>query len=107
MDSMCMDLVEKHLQVSNPIGKAPFYVLVEVSGSQETHNQEKLDNFIEKVMSESYVSDGTVATDGAKFNSLWALRERIAEALNAEGTVYKVTHLASYPGSPPCAPSSK
>ena len=90
MDSMCMNLVEKHLHVSNPIHTSPFYVLVEVSGSQESHDREKLDSFLETVMEEGDVSDGTVATDRGKFNALWSLRERIAEALNAEGTVYKV-----------------
>lgn len=90
MDSMCMKLVEKHLHLSNPIHSAPFYMLIEVSGSEERHNREKLNKFLEVVMEEEHVSDGTVATDMSKVNSLWALRERIAEALNSEGTVYKV-----------------
>ena len=92
MDSMCMKLVEKHLCLSNPIHSAPFYMLIEVSGSEESHNREKLDKFLEVVMEDGHVSDGTVATDMSKVNSLWALRERIAEALNSEGTVYKVSH---------------
>lgn len=90
MDGMCMKLVEKNLRLSNPISHAPFYVLVEVSGSDERHDQEKLNGFLEAVMDRGYVSDGTVATDWSKVSALWALRERIAEALNLEGTVYKV-----------------
>lgn len=78
------------MHISNPISCAPFYVLVETSGSRDTHDQDKLNSFLETVMEEGYVSDGTVATDWSKVSVLWALRERIAEALNAEGTVYKV-----------------
>lgn len=87
-----MKLVEKHLLLSNPIHSAPFYMLIEVSGSEESHNRKKLNRFLEVVMEDGHVSDGTVATDMSKVNSLWALRERIAEALNTEGTVYKVSH---------------
>ena len=94
MDSMCLRLVEKHLHVTSPITEAPFYVLIEVSGSQESHDREKLDSFLERVMEEGDVNDGTVATDRGKLIALWSLRERIAEALNAEGTVYKVGHEA-------------
>ena len=86
-----MALVEKNLGLSNPISNAAFYVLVEVSGSQESHDREKLNWFLERVMEDGYVSDGTVATDWSKIHAVWALRERIAEALNAEGAVYKVS----------------
>jgi FAD/FMN-containing dehydrogenase len=87
-----MELVEKHLGLSNPISNAPFYVLVEISGSHEAHDREKLDGFLERVMEEGCVCDGTVAQDWSKIRAVWALRERIAEALNAEGAVYKVTY---------------
>lgn len=86
-----MELVEKNLGLSNPINDAAFYVLVEVSGSHETHDREKLDGFLERVMEEGCVCDGTVAEDWSKINAVWALRERIAEALNSEGAVYKVS----------------
>lgn len=85
-----MALVEKHLGLTNPISSAPFYVLVEVSGSHVDHDKEKLDFFLEKVMTDRSVADGTVATNWKKIHAVWELRERIAEALNAEGTVYKV-----------------
>ena len=88
-----MQLVEKNLGLSNPISSAEFYVLVEISGSHERHDREKLDGFLERVMEEGCVSDGTVAQDWSKIHAVWALRERIAEALNAEGAVYKVIYL--------------
>ena len=91
MDSICISLVEKNLGLSNPIGSAAFYVLVEVSGSHEGHDREKLNWFLERVMEDGCVNDGIVATDWSKIGAVWALRERIAEALNAEGAVYKVS----------------
>ena len=40
LDSYCMDLVENHLHLSNPISSAPFYTLVETSGSNDEHDKE-------------------------------------------------------------------
>lgn len=92
LDSTSMELVEKNLGLRNPISSAAFYVLVEVSGSHEAHDQEKLNGFLERVMEDGCVCDGTVAEDWSKIHAVWALRERIAEALNAEGAVYKVSY---------------
>ena len=36
------------------------------------------------------VPDGTVADDSSKIAALWGLRERMAEALQLDGFVYKV-----------------
>ena len=89
LDDFCMDLVEMHLGLHNPISKQPFYVLLETSGSNSTHDEQKLDAFLEKVMAESTAQDGTLATDLSKIKTVWDLRERIAEALMYCGTVYK------------------
>ena len=35
-----MEIVEKHLPHHNPISAYPFYVLVETSGSHESHDRE-------------------------------------------------------------------
>ena len=35
-----MEIVEKHLPHRNPISAHPFYVLVETSGSHESHDRE-------------------------------------------------------------------
>ena len=40
MDSCSMEIVEKHLPHHNPISAYPFYVLVETSGSHESHDRE-------------------------------------------------------------------
>ncbi|NXA27997.1 D2HDH protein, partial [Ibidorhyncha struthersii] len=102
MDEKCMGLVEKHLKLSSPVTGSPFYVLIETSGSSSTHDEEKLNNFLEQAMTSGLVTDGTVATDDKKIKAstwfiwislvhqaLWSLRERITEALTHDGYVYK------------------
>ncbi|NXC37560.1 D2HDH protein, partial [Penelope pileata] len=95
MDDKCMELVEKHLKLSNPVRGSPFYVLIETSGSNSTHDEEKLNSFLEQAMASGLVTDGTVAVDDKKikasfnFPTLWSLRERITEALTHDGCVYK------------------
>jgi len=41
------------------------------------------------MLSSGLVTDGTLATDQVKLQALWALRERISEALSQDGYVYK------------------
>ncbi|XP_040982697.1 D-2-hydroxyglutarate dehydrogenase, mitochondrial isoform X2 [Aquila chrysaetos chrysaetos] len=89
MDEKCMELVERHLKLSSPVTGSPFYVLIETSGSNSTHDEEKLNNFLEQTMTSGSVTDGTVATDDKKIKMLWSLRERITEALTHDGYVYK------------------
>ncbi|NXQ33696.1 D2HDH protein, partial [Alaudala cheleensis] len=88
MDEKCMELVERHLKLSSPVADSPFYVLIETSGSNATHDEEKLNNFLERAMASGLVTDGTVATDDKKIKASH-LRERITEALTHEGCVYK------------------
>lgn len=89
LDASCMSLVEKHLGLANPIAESPFYVVIETAGSNAAHDEEKLHNFLEKVMASSLVLDGTVATEEAKIKALWSIRERITEALRHDGYTYK------------------
>nr|POE87401.1 putative d-lactate dehydrogenase, mitochondrial [Quercus suber] len=67
----------------------PFYCLIETSGSNNEHDEEKLNNFLEHVMGEEIVSDGVVAQDETQLQSLWACREGISEASQHWGGVYK------------------
>ena len=39
MDSETMELVVTQLELVNPLGKSPFYVLIETSGSVEEHDK--------------------------------------------------------------------
>lgn len=70
-------------------GEHPFYVLIETSGSNAEHDQQKLEGFLEHIMSEEIVADGTVAENATQAANLWACREGIAECLNHWGGVYK------------------
>ncbi|XP_036410195.1 D-2-hydroxyglutarate dehydrogenase, mitochondrial isoform X2 [Megalops cyprinoides] len=89
LDSACMRLLEKHLKLVNPITESPFYIVIETAGSNAAHDEEKLHSFLEEVMESSLVTDGTVATEEAKIKALWALRERVTEALTHDGYTYK------------------
>ncbi|XP_068436497.1 D-2-hydroxyglutarate dehydrogenase, mitochondrial isoform X2 [Clinocottus analis] len=89
LDSECMRLLNMHLKLPNPISACPFYVVIETSGSDPTHDGEKLHNFLEEAMNSSLVTDGTVATEDSKIKALWSFRERVTEALTHEGFTYK------------------
>ncbi|KXZ53063.1 hypothetical protein GPECTOR_8g57 [Gonium pectorale] len=67
----------------------PFYVLVETHGSDEEHDRQKMERFLEAVMSDGCVADGTLASSEAQAAAIWRLREGIAEALARRGAVYK------------------
>lgn len=83
----CMKIAK---DLSIPLeGKYPFYVLIETSGSNPDHDQEKLESFLEHVMSEEIVADGVVAQDQTQATNLWTCREGIAESLAHWGSVYK------------------
>ncbi|XP_057599836.1 D-2-hydroxyglutarate dehydrogenase, mitochondrial isoform X3 [Hippopotamus amphibius kiboko] len=89
MDAACMELVRHHLRLACPVQESPFYVLIETSGSAAGHDAEKLSGFLEQVLGSGLVTDGTLATDQRRIQTLWALRERITEALSRDGYVYK------------------
>jgi FAD/FMN-containing dehydrogenase len=67
----------------------PFYCLIETSGSNSDHDNEKLQAFLEHVMGEGIVTDGVVAQDQTQINELWACREGVPESLGHWGGVYK------------------
>uniref|UniRef100_A0A7N8Y577 D-2-hydroxyglutarate dehydrogenase, mitochondrial n=1 Tax=Mastacembelus armatus TaxID=205130 RepID=A0A7N8Y577_9TELE len=89
LDSECMRLLNTHLRLPNPISDCPFYVVIETSGSDPSHDGEKLHNFLEEAMACSLVNDGTVATEETKIKALWSMRERVTEALTHDGFTYK------------------
>jgi len=40
MDWQSVDLVTKHTELSNPLKRSPFYVLIETAGSNNRHDEE-------------------------------------------------------------------
>lgn len=89
LDSESMRLVTTHLGLTNPISSNNFYMLIETSGSDAVHDEEKMKNFLERIMDDGLVDDGTVASDYSKMYAIWDLRERIAEALLHDGYCFK------------------
>ena len=58
--------------------------------SSKSHDEEKLSQFLERLMSDGVVLDGTVSESPSRLSSqIWDIRERIAEALKRDGYCYK------------------
>lgn len=90
MDAESQKFVDKHIQAKRPIeGEFPFYCLIETSGSNGEHDNEKLEKFLESVMGDEIVADGVVAQDDTQISELWQRRERITESIGAAGGTYK------------------
>ncbi|RDW88238.1 hypothetical protein BP6252_00270 [Coleophoma cylindrospora] len=90
MDRPSQGLVKKVTDNKEPLeSEYPFYCLIETSGSNSEHDNEKLETFLEYVMENEIVSDGVVAQDETQVRSLWGWREGIPECLGHWGGVYK------------------
>ena len=66
IDAGSMECVNENLGLDCPIGSHPFYLLIETSGSNMYHDQEKVNQFLERVLSEKLVTDGTVASSNTQ-----------------------------------------
>lgn len=89
IDRSSLECVEENLKLKPPISSHEYYMLIETSGSNGTHDEEKLNIFLEDVLGSGIVDDGTVASEPSRMLHIWGLRERIAEALHHEGYTYK------------------
>lgn len=90
MDSQSQDLVHKVTNNKRPLdAEYPFYCLIETSGSNSDHDNEKLEKFLEDVMEKEIVLDGVVAQDETQVRALWGWREGIPECLGHWGGVFK------------------
>ncbi|PWN19116.1 putative DLD2-D-lactate dehydrogenase [Microstroma glucosiphilum] len=91
-DQDAFELVQGHATagVKDPFeARHPFYVLIETSGSNKDHDDEKLSGLLEELMEGGSITDGVMAQDETQVGSLWALRESIPEAAGKYGSVYK------------------
>uniref|UniRef100_A0A060T7G3 D-2-hydroxyglutarate dehydrogenase, mitochondrial n=1 Tax=Blastobotrys adeninivorans TaxID=409370 RepID=A0A060T7G3_BLAAD len=90
VDSKALSIVSHHREMDIPLDEQyPFYVLIETSGSNKDHDDEKLNTFLENAMEQGAVLNGTVAMDEGQAADLWAWREMVPEALSKTGGVYK------------------
>ncbi|RFU33447.1 hypothetical protein B7463_g2862, partial [Scytalidium lignicola] len=90
MDGKSQNIVREVTGNKHPLeSEHPFYCLIETSGSNSEHDNEKLEKFLEFVMEKEIISDGVVAQDETQVKSLWGWREGITECLGHWGGVYK------------------
>jgi FAD/FMN-containing dehydrogenase len=91
-DQEAYNLVLHHTGQKAPLEageKAAFYVLIETSGGNKDHDDEKLGGLMEELMENEIVEDGVLAQDETQINDLWSLRESIPEACGKAGKTYK------------------
>ncbi|PWZ03317.1 putative DLD2-D-lactate dehydrogenase [Testicularia cyperi] len=91
-DQTSFEVVQSHATagVRDPFeARHPFYVLIETSGSNKDHDDEKLQVLLEDLMESGSIQDGVLAQDETQLQSLWALRESIPEAAGKMGKVFK------------------
>ncbi|KAJ3036647.1 hypothetical protein HDV00_002471 [Rhizophlyctis rosea] len=90
-DRQSFKLVKRHVQgAREPFDtQTPFYVLIETSGSNKDHDDEKLASFLESVIGDEIVADGVLAQDSNQATAFWNMREGIAESCAKEGGNYK------------------
>lgn len=66
IDAKSLDVVTSHLNLKSPLPDYPFYMLIETHGSNNAHDEEKLNTFLEDVMGEGTVLDGTATNEPGK-----------------------------------------
>jgi len=73
------------------VAGAECFVLVETSGGRREHDEEKLNDLLESLLTADrpLIKTGVLSQSPAQFSSLWALREGVTEAISKEGKAYK------------------
>lgn len=93
LDKEALDLTLKYVPgIQAPLPDAQdhdFYVLIETSGSNAEHDNEKLENFLSDALEQSVVVSGTIAQDLSQAAALWKVRENITEGLRLRGATFK------------------
>lgn len=87
----CLGLVINHLpSARRPLRTvAPWYVLVEFSGSNELALREALETLLAGGFEDGSAQDATISQSDSQSLALWTLREAISEAQGAEGKTIK------------------
>lgn len=67
MDLEAIDCSTGNLKLKNPLeDNCPFYMLLETSGSNSEHDEEKLNAFVEEIMSDGIILDGITTNEPGK-----------------------------------------
>jgi D-2-hydroxyglutarate dehydrogenase len=92
LDRESLEITLKYLPGARdplPQSSAPFFLVVETSGSDAVHDASKMESFLDAAMTAGHIEDGAIAQDSAQAASMWKLREGITEALRHRGAIYK------------------
>lgn len=90
MDSECMRCLLENESLPNVLtSNPPFNLLIETMGSNETHDKEKVENFLSKVLDKGLAVDGAQAANAQEAARMWKLRKTIPIAPLHDGFVYK------------------
>eukprot|EP00927_Polykrikos_kofoidii_P053003 TRINITY_DN470_c0_g1_i3.p1 TRINITY_DN470_c0_g1~~TRINITY_DN470_c0_g1_i3.p1 ORF type:complete len:516 (+),score=61.33 TRINITY_DN470_c0_g1_i3:36-1550(+) len=91
LDNQCLAVHERnpHMKVTSPISSCPFYVVIESHGSNDEHDEDKLQAFLGSILEDGLAVDGAVGATETQSADLWSLRERISEGLTLDGYTYK------------------
>lgn len=82
----CYARLERHRGLTLPLQtRTGHYVLVEV----ESHDAAALEGWLEQMLTDEVVLDGTLAENLGRARVLWELREGISESLSATGLPHK------------------
>lgn len=77
------------MKSSSPLEDYPFYLLLETSGSNSKHDEEKINSFLEKAMNLGVVQNGVTVNEPSKVRSIWKIRELIPVAKANEKYMYQ------------------
>jgi D-2-hydroxyglutarate dehydrogenase len=90
LDESTYNLSLKNLQRTNkPVESNHFYILVETMSSTDEQAKSTIEKLATTALEKEFITDGTLAQDLTQYQDLWAIRERVPEALVADGYVFK------------------
>jgi FAD/FMN-containing dehydrogenase len=81
-----VDLAMTMPDISNPLGGAPYYVLLEASSSGPLDLEALVGGFLEFALEEGMILDGVRASSVTQAQKIWAIREGVVEAQVKHGT---------------------
>lgn len=89
IDKASLECSSRYLNQAPPIGEYPFYMLLETSGSNAAHDEEKVHQFLGSAMERNLVLDGTTTNEVGKMKQMWLFRETIAVGILQDGYCFK------------------
>jgi len=66
MDRSGLEAVEEYSNLRIPTKHCPFYMLIETSGSNSGHDEDKLSQFLENALEKNVILDGTQTSETAR-----------------------------------------